>query len=42
MGVPFEDTVERARERVDEAIHTEGAFSVTCLGGVLVCRRPSR
>lgn len=42
MGVPFEETIERARERVDEAIHTEGAFRVTCLGGILVCRQPSR
>lgn len=38
MGVPFKETVERARERVDETIRVEGAFRVTCLGGVLVCR----
>ncbi|MFH8472633.1 class I SAM-dependent methyltransferase [Streptomyces sp. NPDC018000] len=38
MGVPFEETIERARERVNEAIHTEGAFRVTCLGGMLICR----
>ncbi|MFG2753540.1 class I SAM-dependent methyltransferase [Streptomyces xanthophaeus] len=38
MGVPFKETIERARERVEEAIHTEGAFRVTCLGGILVCR----
>ncbi|WP_416975756.1 class I SAM-dependent methyltransferase [Streptomyces sp. 4F14] len=38
MGVPFQETVERARERVDEAIRAEGAFRITCLGGVFVCR----
>ncbi|MCX5405768.1 class I SAM-dependent methyltransferase [Streptomyces sp. NBC_00335] len=38
MGVPFKETIERARERVQETIHAEGAFHVTCLGGILVCR----
>ncbi|MFI8101335.1 class I SAM-dependent methyltransferase [Streptomyces sp. NPDC086023] len=38
MGVPFKETVERARERVEETIQAEGAFGVTCLGGILVCR----
>ncbi|MFE7671604.1 SAM-dependent methyltransferase [Streptomyces albidoflavus] len=38
MGVPFLETIERARERVDETIQAEGAFRVTCLGGMLVCR----
>ncbi|MFJ3976517.1 class I SAM-dependent methyltransferase [Streptomyces sp. NPDC090021] len=38
MGVPFQETIERARQRVDETIQTEGAFRVTCLGGILVCR----
>lgn len=38
MGVPFKETIERARERVDEIIRAEGAFRVTCLGGILVCR----
>ncbi|MEW1636009.1 class I SAM-dependent methyltransferase [Streptomyces sp. NPDC093801] len=38
MGVPFRETIERARERVDEVIRAEGAFRVTCLGGMLVCR----
>ncbi|WP_075734091.1 class I SAM-dependent methyltransferase [Streptomyces acidiscabies] len=37
-GVPFRETIERARERVDEAIETEGSFRITCLGGILVCR----
>ncbi|MFE9801487.1 class I SAM-dependent methyltransferase [Streptomyces goshikiensis] len=38
MGVPFTETIERARQRVDEAIRAEGAFRVTCLGGILVGR----
>ncbi|MEU6757355.1 class I SAM-dependent methyltransferase [Streptomyces sp. NPDC046685] len=38
MGVPFKETIERARQRVDETIQSEGAFRVTCLGGILVCR----
>lgn len=38
MGVPFTETIERARQRVDEAIQAEGAFRVTCLGGFLVRR----
>ncbi|WP_329561285.1 methyltransferase domain-containing protein [Streptomyces uncialis] len=38
MGVPFLETVGRARERVQETIRAEGAFRVTCLAGVLVCR----
>ncbi|MGV9313269.1 class I SAM-dependent methyltransferase [Streptomyces sp. NPDC003691] len=39
-GVPFEATIERARERVAESISVTGAFRVTCLGGMLICRRP--
>ncbi|MFE7625406.1 class I SAM-dependent methyltransferase [Streptomyces sp. NPDC057509] len=38
MGVPFLETIERARERVNEVIRAEGSFRITCLGGVLVCR----
>ncbi|WP_423834356.1 class I SAM-dependent methyltransferase [Streptomyces manipurensis] len=38
MGVPFKETIERARERVGETIRAEGAFRITCLGGILVCR----
>ncbi|GLF95788.1 class I SAM-dependent methyltransferase [Streptomyces yaizuensis] len=38
MGVPFRETVERARERVEETIRVEGAFRIGCLGGMLVCR----
>ncbi|MGJ5897537.1 class I SAM-dependent methyltransferase [Streptomyces niveiscabiei] len=39
-GVPFRETIERARERVDEVIEAEGSFRITCRGGVLVCRGP--
>ncbi|WP_250301181.1 class I SAM-dependent methyltransferase [Streptomyces sp. A 4/2] len=42
MGVPFQETIERARERVQEAIQAEGAFRATCLGGILVCQGPRR
>ncbi|MGY9066963.1 class I SAM-dependent methyltransferase [Streptomyces sp. CAS3] len=38
MGVPFRETIERARERVNEIIQTQGAFRIACLGGMLVCR----
>ncbi|MFJ3922644.1 class I SAM-dependent methyltransferase [Streptomyces sp. NPDC090022] len=38
MGVPFKETIERARDRVEETIQAAGAFRVTCLGGILVCR----
>ncbi|NEC65694.1 class I SAM-dependent methyltransferase [Streptomyces sp. SID9727] len=38
MGVPFRETIERARDRVNETIRTAGAFRVSCLGGMLVCR----
>ncbi|MFK0253335.1 class I SAM-dependent methyltransferase [Streptomyces sp. NPDC090445] len=37
MGVPFGETIDRARERVEESIRTQGAFRITCLGGILVC-----
>ncbi|MCP3819360.1 class I SAM-dependent methyltransferase [Streptomyces sp. A3M-1-3] len=38
MGVPFKETIQRARERVEVTIKAEGSFWVTCLGGILVCR----
>ncbi|MBT2446266.1 class I SAM-dependent methyltransferase [Streptomyces sp. ISL-43] len=38
MGVPFKETIDRSRELVDETIRAEGAFRVTCLGGILVCQ----
>ncbi|MFJ7906096.1 class I SAM-dependent methyltransferase [Kitasatospora sp. NPDC096204] len=38
-GVPFQETVHRAREIAVEAISNQGSFKITCLGGILVCRR---
>ena len=37
--VPFEATIERARAILVDHITQHGAFEVTCLGGILVCRR---
>ncbi|MFD8378948.1 class I SAM-dependent methyltransferase [Streptomyces sp. NPDC059679] len=37
-GVPFEETVARARDLVTAAIATKGSFRITCLGGILICR----
>ncbi|MFI6352903.1 class I SAM-dependent methyltransferase [Streptomyces sp. NPDC050743] len=37
--VPFEATIERARAILADHIAQHGAFKVTCLGGILVCRR---
>ncbi|MFC8723574.1 class I SAM-dependent methyltransferase [Kitasatospora sp. NPDC057198] len=37
-GVPFRETVGRAAEIVAAGIGAEGAFRITCRGGVLVCR----
>ncbi|MET8720038.1 class I SAM-dependent methyltransferase [Streptomyces misionensis] len=37
--VPFEATIERARTILVDHIARHGAFEVTCLGGILVCRR---
>lgn len=39
QGVPFEETVERAREIVSERIERDGTFEIGCLGGMLVCSR---
>ncbi|MEU0809649.1 class I SAM-dependent methyltransferase [Streptomyces sp. NPDC005970] len=38
-GVPFGETVARARELVADAISSAGSFRVTCLGGIPICRR---
>ncbi|WP_234341576.1 class I SAM-dependent methyltransferase [Streptomyces sp. NRRL S-1813] len=38
-AVPFEETVERAREIVSEHIERNGAFEIGCLGGMLVGTR---
>ncbi|MBO7937846.1 class I SAM-dependent methyltransferase [Streptomyces sp. S9] len=37
--VPFEATIDRARAILAEHIARHRAFEVTCLGGILVCRR---
>ena len=37
--VPFEATIERARTILADHIARHGTFEITCLGGVLVCRR---
>ena len=37
--VPFEATIERARAILADHIAQYGAFEVTCLGGILICRR---
>ncbi|MGW1712215.1 class I SAM-dependent methyltransferase [Streptomyces sp. NPDC002156] len=37
--VPFEVTIERAHAILVDHIALHGAFEVTCLGGILVCRR---
>lgn len=36
--VPFEATVDRAREIVEAAIAAIGSFEITCRGGILLCR----
>ncbi|MGW1887589.1 class I SAM-dependent methyltransferase [Streptomyces sp. NPDC001970] len=37
--VPFDATIERARALVTDHIARHGAYEITCLGGILVCRR---
>ncbi|MFD4263380.1 class I SAM-dependent methyltransferase [Streptomyces sp. NPDC058534] len=37
--VPFEATLDRARTMLTDDIAQNGAFDVTCRGGILVCRR---
>jgi len=37
--VPFEATIERARAILVDHIAQHGVFEITCLGGILVCRR---
>ncbi|MFD8914933.1 class I SAM-dependent methyltransferase [Streptomyces sp. NPDC059575] len=36
--VPFQDTIDRARAILVDHLARHGAFRITCLGGVLVCR----
>lgn len=37
-GVPFRETVDRARDLVIADIAAHGSFRITCLGGILACR----
>ncbi|MFE0699085.1 class I SAM-dependent methyltransferase [Streptomyces sp. NPDC058872] len=37
--VPFDATIDRARTLVADHIARHGAYEITCLGGILVCRR---
>ncbi|MEU6709402.1 class I SAM-dependent methyltransferase [Streptomyces wuyuanensis] len=37
--VPFDATIDRARTLVADHIARYGAYEITCLGGILVCRR---
>ncbi|MGW7130715.1 class I SAM-dependent methyltransferase [Streptomyces bobili] len=37
--VPFDATIDRARTLVVEHIARHGAYAITCLGGILICRR---
>ncbi|MFC5802340.1 class I SAM-dependent methyltransferase [Streptomyces formicae] len=39
QDVPFDATIARARRILVDHITQHGAFEVTCLGGILVCRR---
>ncbi|MFJ3901066.1 class I SAM-dependent methyltransferase [Streptomyces sp. NPDC090025] len=38
-AVPFDATIDRARTLVEDHIARHGAYEITCLGGILVCRR---
>lgn len=37
--VPFDATIDRARDLVTDRIARNGAYEITCLGGILLCRR---
>ncbi|GLX51521.1 hypothetical protein Shyhy01_44710 [Streptomyces hygroscopicus subsp. hygroscopicus] len=37
--VSFDATIDRARTLVADHIARHGAYEITCLGGILVCRR---
>ncbi|MCP2259767.1 Methyltransferase domain-containing protein [Streptoalloteichus tenebrarius] len=36
-GVPFDATLERARQLLDDMIDRDGAFRISCRGGILLC-----
>ncbi|MFF3754033.1 class I SAM-dependent methyltransferase [Streptomyces sp. NPDC002018] len=37
--VPFDATIERARDLLDDHIARHGTFEINCKGGILICRR---
>ncbi|MGW1194589.1 class I SAM-dependent methyltransferase [Streptomyces sp. NPDC002536] len=37
--VPFDETIQRAERIVSQHIEEKGRFEITCLGGLLICRR---
>ncbi len=37
VGVPFDVTLDRARQRLHELIERDGAFHIHCRGGILLC-----
>ncbi|WP_414166933.1 class I SAM-dependent methyltransferase [Streptoverticillium reticulum] len=37
--VPFDETIQRAERIVSQQIEEQGRFEITCLGGLLICRR---
>jgi SAM-dependent methyltransferase len=37
-GVPFDETLNRARQRLTETIDHDGAFTITCHNGIVTCR----
>ncbi len=39
LGVPFQDTLRRAERIVADTIGADGAFTIQCLGGILIARR---
>ncbi|MBT8227071.1 MAG: class I SAM-dependent methyltransferase [Dactylosporangium sp.] len=40
-GVPFIATLARAEQRLTETIERDGAFTITCQSGMLICRAPA-
>lgn len=37
--VPFDETIRRAEQIISQVIEKRGRFEITCLGGLLLCRR---
>ncbi|MGW2601761.1 class I SAM-dependent methyltransferase [Streptomyces klenkii] len=38
-AVPFDETIQRARSLAASAIQQDGHFEISCLGGLILCRR---